>query len=165
MTMMHTHVTTQPVDAPAARAFAYLRDPINVGRWSLGCFGTEATDRTGVYTGRSLFDGARGWFRIDADPARLIIDYLVGEPRNLMRRISARVVPGADLGYSAATCLITLTAWRPHDMGDERWARLCAAHEAEIFLIKSQIEADALVTSPELVSQARCEEHQTEVPE
>jgi hypothetical protein len=144
--MMLTHVTTQPVDTPAARAFAYLHDPINVGRWSLGCFGTEATDLPGVYTGRSLFGGVRRWFRIDSDPARFIIDYLVGEPKDLVRRISARVIPGSDLGYGEATCLITLTAWRPHDMSDERWTRLCAAHEAEIFLIKSQIEADALAT-------------------
>ncbi len=143
--MMLAHVTTQPVDAPATRAFAYLHDPINLGRWSLGCFDTEATDLPGVYTGRSLFDGGRGWFRIDADPSRFIIDYLVGEPNKLVRRISARIIQGSDLGYGAATCLITLTAWRPHDMSDERWAQLCAAHEAEIFLIKSQIEAGALV--------------------
>ena len=149
MTMMLTHVATQLVGTPAARAFAYLHDPINVGRWSLGCFGTEASDLPGVYTGRSLYDGVRGWFRIDADRTRFIIDYLVGEPRNLVRRISGRVIPGSDLGYGAATCLITLTAWRPHNMSDERWTRLCAAHEAEIFLIKSQIEADALVTAPQ----------------
>jgi hypothetical protein len=148
MTMMLTHATTQPVDTPAARAFAYLHDPISVGRWSLGCFDTETTDLPGVYTGRSLFDGVRGWFRIDADPARFIVDYLVGEPGNLARRISARVIPGSDLGYGAATCLVTLTAWRPHDMSDERWTRLCAAHEVEVFLIKSQIEVDALVTDP-----------------
>jgi hypothetical protein len=143
--MMLTHATAQPVATPAARAFAYMRDPINLGRWSLGCFGTEPTDLPGVYAGRSLFDGVRGWFRIDADPTRFIVDYLVGEPQNLVRRISARIIPGSDLGYGAATCLITLNAWRPHDMSDERWTRLCAAHEAEIFLIKSQIEADVSV--------------------
>jgi hypothetical protein len=37
-------------------------------------------------------------------------------------------------------------AWRPAGMEDERWERLCAAHEAEIFLIKAQIETDLAKT-------------------
>jgi len=141
MTATLAHMTTQLVAAPAEAAFAYLRDPIRLGRWSLGCFDTVATETPGLYRGRSLFDGGSGWFRIDADAAGSAIDYLVGTPQHLVRRISARIIPGPDLGYAGATCLVTLTAWRPAQMDEPRWARLCAAHEVEILLIKAQIES------------------------
>ena len=135
------HAVTQRVNAPALRAFDFLRDPLALGRWSLGCFGTFPAGDDGLHAGTSLFDGSQGWFRIEADQARLAIDYLVGPPDALRRRISARVVPGPELGYDPDICLVTLTAWRSAGMDDERWLRLCAAHEAEIFLIKGQIEA------------------------
>lgn len=138
--MALAHAVTQKVDAPALRAFDFLRDPLMLGRWSLGCFGTFPAGSNGLHAGTSLFDGSQGWFRIEADPERLSIDYLVGLPDALRRRISARVVPGLELGYDASVCLVTLTAWRSVSMAEERWLRLCAAHEAEIYLIKSQIE-------------------------
>jgi hypothetical protein len=138
MTTTLAHMTTQLVAAPVEAAFAYLRDPLKLGRWSLGCFDTAATETPGLYTGRSLFDGGVGWYRIDA--AGSVIDYLVGTPQHLVRRISVRIMPGAEFGYAAGTCLVTLIAWRPADMDAARWARLCAAHEVEILLIKSQIE-------------------------
>ena len=137
-----SHAVTQSVDAPPARAFAYLRDPLALGRWALGCFDSAPTDQENLYAGRSLFDGATGWFRIDADPVRLEIDYLVGTPDKLARRISARVMPGAELGYPEASCLVTLTAWRPAGMTASRWDQLCASHEVEILLIKAQLETD-----------------------
>lgn len=159
--MALAHVVTQKVDAPAPRAFDFLRDPVLLGRWSLGCFGTFPVGSNGLYAGRSLFDGSEGWFRIEANPESLTVDYLVGPQDALRRRISARVVPGLELGYAPGICLVTLTAWRSAGMEDERWLRLCASHEAEIFLIKGQIEAlqrddhlqalqDAL-TSPDLI--------------
>ena len=37
-------------------------------------------------------------------------------------------------------CYVSLSAWRPARMVDERWAQLCAAHEAEIWIIKARIE-------------------------
>ena len=41
-----------------------------------------------------------------------------------------------ELGQS-----LTLSAWRPVGMSDARWQQLRAAHEAEILLVKSQIES------------------------
>jgi hypothetical protein len=72
----------------------------------------------------------------------MLLDYWVGTPGRLSHRISARVVPGGSAGYDGGTCIVMLTAWRPADMGEERWERLCASHEAEIWLLKAQIEAD-----------------------
>jgi hypothetical protein len=137
------HVVTCHVLAPAPAAFGYLADPIRLGRWSLGCFDTSPAGPDGLYTGLSLFDGGRGFFRIESDPARGWIDYLVGDEIRQTRRIAARIMDGPGLGYASGTCLATLMAWRPSGMADDRWLRLRASHEAEIWLIKAQIEAEA----------------------
>ena len=136
------HMATRLVAAPALHAFAYLADPLKLGRWSLGCFDTSLDESSGLHTGRSLFDGEPGWFRIDAVPERFLVDYWVGTPETLSFRISARVAPGDSVGYPAETCLVMLMAWRPAGMSPERWQRLCASHEAELWLIKAQIERD-----------------------
>ena len=140
MTDSPGHMTTRHVRAPAGAAFLYLSDPLTLGRWSLGCFDTEPAGEAGLYAGRSLIDGGQTWFRIDADASRLVIDYLVGTPDTLVRRISARVIPGAELDLPQATCLVSLCAWRSAGMSDDRWRRLCTLHEAEIILIGEQIE-------------------------
>ena len=114
---------------------------LSAGRWSLGCMNTRPADSTGIYTGHSLFDGSQGWFTIDAHPELLLIDYRVGPKDALTPRISARIVRGETLGRPADLCVVTLMAWRTADMSEERWRRLCATHEAEVFLIKAQIEA------------------------
>ncbi|WP_210484019.1 hypothetical protein [Microvirga antarctica] len=142
MTSPLGHLVTRTVEAPSSHAFLYLSDPIKLGRWSLGCFATWRDEMSGIHTGLSLFDGAQGWYRIDPDPSRLLIDYAVGTPDTLGVRIAARIVAGETIGYSAETCLVMLSAWRPTAMDDARWERLCASHEAEIWLIKAQIEKE-----------------------
>jgi hypothetical protein len=136
------HMATRIVAAPALRAFAYLSDPLKLGRWSLGCFGTFLDEHSGLHAGRSLFDDTQGWFHIDAEPGRFLIDYRVGTPGDLCFRISARVAPGESIGYTPGSCLVMLTAWRPAEMTPERWQRLCASHESELWLIKAQIERE-----------------------
>ena len=138
-----SHSATLRVDVAADVAFEFLADPLQLGRWSLGCFDTEAAGAPGLFTGISLYDGARGWFRVDADRSRHIVDYHVGDATSQVPRVSARVVPGPVCGLPQAACYVTLIAWRVHGMDDARWSRLCAAHEAEIWLIKSQIETAA----------------------
>ncbi|MHB2166211.1 SRPBCC family protein [Alsobacter sp. R-9] len=136
-----SHSCTALVAAPARTVFDFLVDPVRLGQWSLGCMQVEPAGPAGIWTGRSLFDGGQGYFEIDADPARLLIDYRVGSLEVRQPRISARVVPGPVCGLGENQCYATLTAWRPPTMHEDRWARLCAAHEAEIWLIKEQIEA------------------------
>jgi hypothetical protein len=137
------HATTLRVEVEAQVAFQFLADPLRLGRWSLGCFDTKAAASAGLYTGASLYDGAPAWFRIDADQARYIIDYQVGDAVSQVPRISARVVPGPVCGLGSTCCYVTLMAWRTAGMDDDRWNRLRSAHEAEIWLIKAQIEAAA----------------------
>ena len=142
------HMVTRHVLAPAERAFSYLTDPIKLGRWSLGCFQTFLDEQSGVHSGTSLFDESQGWFKIDPEPARMLVDYWVGRPDGLAHRISIRVVDGSSVAYDAGTCLIMMMAWRPAGMGQDRWERLCASHEAEIWLVKEQIEAEYRALKP-----------------
>jgi hypothetical protein len=137
------HAATARIEVEALVAFQFLADPLRLGRWSLGCFDTRPTESAGLYTGISLYDGSRVWFRVDADQARYTIDYHVGDAAAQVPRISARVVPGTVCGLGSGCCYVTLTAWRTASMDDDRWARLLSAHEAEIWLIKAQIEAAA----------------------
>ena len=138
MTLAHSCTALVAVDA--VTAFEFLADPQALGGWALGCWATT-TGEQGRFRGHSLFSGAETWGRIDADPVRLVIDYHVGAaPDELSPRISARVVPGPVTGRPGHVCLVTLTAWRGVGMDDARWQQLVAAHEAEILLIKGQLE-------------------------
>ena len=133
------HCVSVEVAVAAENAFSYLADPQKVGRWALGCFNTQPAEQSGLFQGTSLFDGSKAWFRIESDPARLIIDYHVGDADRQLPRISTRIVPGPHYGRDAGHCIVTMNAWRTVDMTEDRWQRLCATHEAEILMIQSQL--------------------------
>ncbi len=141
MSSEFAHSVTALVHVPAEKAFAFMCDPLLLGRWSLGCMDTRPTEFQGVFTGSSLFDGARGFFEIDADEKRLIVDFRLGDLKQRQPRISARIIPAEVCGLEEGSCYLTLDAWRSAEMDETRWERLCRAHEAEIFLIKAQCEA------------------------
>jgi hypothetical protein len=137
-----SHCVTIEVAAAAERAYDFLLDGLKLGRWALGAWATEDKGN-GLYLGHSLFDGSAAWLKPVGDAARLTIDYhLGGDPRHLVPRIMARVVPGPVTGRPAGRCLVSLVAWRDTGMDDTRWRRLVACHETEILLIKAQIEQD-----------------------
>jgi hypothetical protein len=106
---------------------------------SKGCFSAQPTKKPGLYQGISLFDGTKAWFRIDSDPGHLIIDYHVGDADRQLPRISTRIVPGPNYGWDAGHCIITMNAWRPVGMTEDRWQGLCATHETEILMIQAQL--------------------------
>jgi hypothetical protein len=133
------HGVSVEVAVSAQDAFDYLADPLMVGRWALGCFNAQSTKKPGLYKGNSLFDGAKAWFRVDCDAQRLIIDYHVGDADRQLPRISTRIVPGPHYGGEVGQCIITMNAWRTVDMSEDRWQRLCATHETEIFMIQAQL--------------------------
>ena len=137
----YAHLAAQSVAAPFDTVFDFMADPLRLGRWSLGCFGIAADPESGLYIGTSLYDGALGWVRIIPDRASGLIDYHVGVPEGLSPRIFCRVTAGGPLDYAPDSTLVTLIAWRAAAMSEDRWLRLQAAHEAEIWLIKEQIEA------------------------
>jgi hypothetical protein len=142
---MHSlsHCATTACDAAADVAFAFLADPARIGSWALGCWDAQPAGE-GMVRGRSLFDASTAYVRADPDSDRLSIDFAVGaEPDALVQRISARVIPGPALGYGEDRSLVTLLAWRPAQMSDDRWSRLVASHEAEILLLRARIEEAA----------------------
>ena len=131
------HAATVAVDAPAAKVLDFMADGLALGRWAMGCWGTRRAGK-GLFVGRSLFDGGEGWVRIVVDRALRNVDYHVGpSPDRIHHQNTARVIPGADVARDPRTCLVTLLAWRPGDMPDADWHRICLTHEAEMLLIQS----------------------------
>lgn len=141
MTEIQSHITSITIDTPAETVFAFMSDPAKLDRWSFGTWETVLHDN-GLVEGRAIFDGARTFVRIDADPSRLLIDYHLGaESARLTPRISVRIVPGSRLDLRQDQAVLTLIAWRPVSMNDARWRRLTASHEFEAVLLKSLIAA------------------------
>ena len=129
------------VAVPAEAAFRFLCDLEKLGGWALGCFDTRRSgENNDLHQGTSLFDGSRNWVRVETDPNRFLVDYHVGDEETQAPRISARVVPWVLLERSPGTCIVSMTAWRTGGMSDDRWRRLCATHDAEIYLIREQLE-------------------------
>src|SRR6266850_4008730 len=134
-----SHCVTAECAVPARRAYAFLADGLEVGRWALGSFEARKVGRN-LFRGRSLFDGAEVLYRPVGDAARLIVDYHVGtDPQALVPRVMARVVPGEATGRDKGSCLVTLVAWRDASMSDARWQRLVACHGVEILLVQAQL--------------------------
>lgn len=135
-----SHSVSVLVSAPAERAYAYLMDGLELGRWALGSFDTREVEE-GVVRGVSLFDGQSCLVKPVGNPDTLRIEYHVGQDsRALVPRIVAQVVPGEHLGHEATSSVITLLAWRHRDMSDERWLQLQRCHEVEVLLIRSRLE-------------------------
>lgn len=133
------YTVTAAVPAPARFAFDFLADAARIGDWALGAFNAKPQGG-GVYAGASIADGEVVAFKTDADPARLLVDYLVGAtPDALTMRICARVIPGEWLGRGRKACLVSMMAWRPLAQDDRRWSRLRAFHDAEIHIVREQI--------------------------
>lgn len=128
------------IAAPARAVFDVLSDPCKLTLWSFGTW--SITEHAGgLIEGRALMSGAVTWLRIDADPARLLIDYHLGaDPDTLSPRIFARVIPGPVTGHGPEDSTLLLTALRTSDMSDARWEGLCRAHAFEVDVIRSLIE-------------------------
>lgn len=134
------HCATALIDTPAEKAFNFLADPVALGIWSLGCMRTRASSTEGLYTGFSQYDDSQMWFDIEAHRDLLLIDYLIGTPERLSRRVSARIVTAETCALPERRCYVSLIAWRHGEMSEERWIQMCTAHEAEIWLIKARLE-------------------------
>lgn len=133
------HTTAALVSVPAPFAFARLSRADFVGGWSLGSMGL-AEVAPGVFRGTSMFDGSDAHVDIRPHPDLGMIDFGVGTLENRVPRIFVRVTPGPLLGHGEGVCLVSMTALRPASAEAGRWARTCITHEAEILLIKAQLE-------------------------
>ena len=137
------HAAARLCRTSVGQALSHLSTAQGMSRWSLGLWNCREQE-AGLFTGESLFDGTQGWVRAKTVPGSGIVDYHVGAaPDQLLPRIQAQVIDGPVLGHAAGTCVVTLLAWRPAGMSDERWHRLVVSHEAEIELIQAQLGKDA----------------------
>lgn len=143
------HVVARVCRASVSDAIAILSTPNGMSHWNLGLWNTRNADVTAgdevigsIVCGDSLFDGSIGYCGVSVRRAEGLVEYRIGRDPHALGavRITARVTPGGPLGYDESCCLVALLAWRPRDMTDERWARLCATHETEIELLRSQLE-------------------------
>jgi hypothetical protein len=135
-----SHCVSAVCDAEPTASFDFLADTSRLGSWALGCWEAKPAAE-GVVVGVSLFDGSQTYVRADADRERLAVDFAVGsDPQQLIHRISARVIPGASLGYAAGSSIVSLIAWRGADMPDHRWQRLVVSHDAEILLLQARLQ-------------------------
>jgi hypothetical protein len=122
-------------------ALAMLSQAQGLAQWNLGLWHTRE-QAPGLLAGHSLFGGGAGLVRVQVDAEQGWVAYAVGaDEAALQPRIQARVQPGPELGYAEGHCVVTLLAWRGADMDDARWQRLKAAHEVEIDLIRTQLQA------------------------
>ncbi len=139
----HCHTRSILVAVPAAAAFRIMSDGLAQGKWAWG-----SADRRevapGLFVGTSVFDGKETYVRLQADAARLCVDYEVGRSRDAMQfRNAARVIPGPVLGHGDGCAVVTLMTWRLTTQSDAAWEQACVVHEAEMFLIRGLLERGA----------------------
>jgi len=136
-----SHITSVVVMKAASDVFMRMADARNLHRWSFGTWKTELLPDE-LVLGTSLFDGSQIYVRIDADEARLLIDFHLGaNAAKLVPRIQVRVVPGGYVGLGDDQSVLTFISWRSETIDDDRWRRLTASHETEVMLVKSLIES------------------------
>jgi hypothetical protein len=132
-----SHCVAAECAVPARRAYEFLMNGLEVGRWAFGSFDAKRVGDN-LFRGRSLFDGAPVLYRPVGDAGRLLVDYHVGKtPRTLTPRLMARVIPGERSGRTKRSCVVMLAAWRDASMTDARWERLVRCHEVEILLVQA----------------------------
>lgn len=73
----YCHTASVEIRVPARVAFDYVAQPLPRDDWTLGSWDRREAGE-GLVVGRSLFDGREAFVRIDRDPERLLVSYLVG---------------------------------------------------------------------------------------
>lgn len=136
----HAHIAAALVTVPVAFALARLSDAAFVGCWSLGSMKLTPVS-SGVYRGVSLFDSSHTYVDIRPSPDLGLIDFGVGTRESRVPRIFIRATSGAVLGHDDGSSLVTMTALRAATADAATWSRTCTTHDAEILLIKAQLES------------------------
>ncbi len=145
MSSLHppAHTASAEVAVPARTAFAFMADGMKQTHWALGSMNRRALD-DGIFVGTSRFTFQELYVRLDAQPDLLLVDYYGGpEPDALRWIVSARIIPGDQLGIDENHSLITLTTWRHASATDAEWDLRHHVWRTEIALIKARIEHES----------------------
>ena len=141
MTTVTTNAQSVVIAKPGADVFAFMADSSKLDLWSFGTWTMTERTADGLVQGRSIFDGAAIYVRIQPTEERWLIDYWIGTDREqLQARIAARITSGTIAGLTNHSSILTLFAVRTVDMAEARWQRLVASHAFELQLIKSLLE-------------------------
>ncbi|AXK80838.1 hypothetical protein DW352_10150 [Pseudolabrys taiwanensis] len=136
----HCHSSSIMVERPAAVAFEIMSEGLKQGQWTWGSYQRREV-KPGLFVGQSVFSGKDTYVRLNADRARLLVDYDVGPSEEAMQfRNMSRVIPGDVLKMGADKCVVSLLTWRLATQDDAAWAQISTVHEAEMFLIKGLLE-------------------------
>jgi hypothetical protein len=125
-----------------------MADGLAVGGWALGSFDTERIDDRGTVRGITLDTQDETFVRpvVHREQGIVVYEVAYGENVDLDQMtpwIWAIVQPGDRFGFSTDSCVISMIAWRLEGMSDEVWKHVCIYHDAEILLIKGQVERRA----------------------
>lgn len=137
---LNAHSASVGVEVGPDVAFAFLADGMNQSYWALGSLEREQIGPD-TFVGTSMFDGAKEYVRLRPNPDALLVDYFVGaSPDSLRQLVESRIIPGAELGRSADSCVVTNTVWRADAIDDETWALMYHLWKTEVNLIKGKLE-------------------------
>ncbi|MEJ8566995.1 hypothetical protein [Elongatibacter sediminis] len=140
----HCQTASIAVRVPAIQAFEYMSDGQRQGEWTLGSWNRRHilnTPAGDVFAGESLVDGSTLYVRPRGHVDSLLVDYDVGpSPDSLVHLISARIIPGPNLGRSENECVITLMSWRGQTDSDEAWTLDSHLFNAEMLIIRNRLE-------------------------
>jgi hypothetical protein len=139
----HCHSSSIAIGCAAEAAFDLMSNGLKQGQWALGSMQRREVE-PGIFLGQSIFTGKDLYVRLNADRARLLVDYELGPSRDAMQfRHMSRVIPGSTLKMDAQSCVVTLLTWRLATQSEADWIQLSTIHEAEMFLIKGLLERGA----------------------
>jgi hypothetical protein len=130
------HTASVAIPGKPEALFNYVADGVRLGEWAFGSWNTKESG-DGIFSGKSLFDGKDTYIRVVPYLPMLQVDFEVGStPRDLLPRITARILPPTAVEVSEGSCLLSIISWRVSGFSDQRWRMLCSAHEAEVFRLR-----------------------------
>lgn len=130
---MKTSTHTLPLDAPKAKAFAFLADIENLPKWATNFCKALKRDEEGRY--KVVTPGGEIFFRVVADEGTGTIDLFGGPTEEQMAYWPTRVIerPGAG-------SLFIFTAMQYPGMTDEVFAQQCKGLMEEFVHITAHVD-------------------------
>ena len=128
---MRADTQTVSIDAPAGRVTRFLADPANLPRWAVG-FAKAVRQEGGRWRVRT--GAGEVALRIDADPARGIVDFVISPAPGVELLAASRVIP------RGAGCEYTFTQFQAPGMSDEAFRMSVKALAHELSVLKALME-------------------------
>ena len=128
---MDAYTSTITIDRAPDDVFAFVRVPENQPEWAVNF--VRSTRPLG--DGRYVMETPAGElvYRLDADPARRVVDFVFEAPEG------GAVLPARVIGAGAAS-VFTFTITRSPGMPDGAWEQGCRGLDEELLVLKRILE-------------------------